>query len=207
MSKPNTKFREAIQQEPDPEWDKYVKDVKALLRKFYIKNISEWISKRGNIVKDNDGDAFLTMLATYYDEYRRENTAARLLNDWIMTNDPDSFIDDTSDRGYLSDRKIFVANKPAESKKSESEQVSWVDDFDMTPAAHDRLYNALMKNPKGFTGGDAGYMLAEFVKDHKDLILAKFIQDVTLDLEDSLYAVGNKYEWMEACFDRAVENM
>lgn len=94
-----------------------------------------------------------------------------------------------------------------ESKKSESEQVCWDDDFDMTSAAHDRLYNAIMKNPKGFTGGDAGYMLAEFVKDHKDLILAKFIQDVTLDLDHALYAVDNKYEWMEACFDRAVENM
>ena len=94
-----------------------------------------------------------------------------------------------------------------ESKKSESKQVSWDDDLDMTTFAHDRLYNALMKKPKGFTGGDAGYMLAEFVKDHKDLILAKFVQDVTLDLEDSLYAVGDKYEWMEACFDRAVENM
>jgi len=207
MSKLNIKCREAVQQEPDPESDKFEKDVMALLRKRYIKNFSKWLAKRGKVVTDKDGNHFVNMLATYYDEERSVSKAAGLLNDWIMANDSASFADDPSDAGFYLDRKIFVANKPAESKKSESEQVSWDDDFDMTTAAHDRLYNALMKNPKGFTGGDAGYMLAEFVKDHKDLILAKFIQDVTLDLEDSLYAVGNKYEWMEACFDRAVENM
>lgn len=126
--------------------------------------------------------------------------------------------DEMVKRGWLEPNSINLTDKGEEeaknwihlcqeSKKSESEQVSWDDDFDMTSAAHDRLYNAIMKNPKGFTGGDAGYMLAEFVKDHKDLILAKFIQDVTLDLDHALYAVDNKYEWMEACFDRAVENM
>lgn len=126
--------------------------------------------------------------------------------------------DEMVKRGWLEPNSINLTSKGEEeaknwihlcqeSKKSESEQVRWDDDFDMTSAAHDRLYNEIMKNPKGLTGGDAGYMLAEFVKDHKDLILAKFIQDVTLDLDHALYAVDNKYEWMEACFDRAVENM
>lgn len=171
---------------------------------------SEWVVK----FKTNDGSPYTMKIVGAEDE----DQAWKMALENAVKNGGGDLIDKTAPLNidYIQkwESKVREANAIPdktllcqESKKSESEQISWDDDFDMTSAAHDRLYNAIMKNPKGFTGGDAGYMLAEFVKDHKDLILAKFIQDVTLDLDHALYAVDNKYEWMEACFDRAVENM
>ena len=116
MSKMTIKLREATQFATDPESDKFEKDVVALLRRRYIKNFSKWLAKRGKVVTDKDGNHFVNMLATYYDEERSVSKTAGLLNDWIMANDSASFADDPSDAGFYLDRKVFTDGKPSEAK-------------------------------------------------------------------------------------------
>lgn len=141
MSKMTIKLRESTPFATDPESDKFEKDVMALLRKRYIKNFSKWLAKRGKVVTDKDGNHFVNMLATYYDEERSVSKAAGLLNDWIMANDSASFADDPSDAGFYLDRKVFADGKPSEAKQNE--------DFE-TPKSKEDLIRAVEKIREGW---------------------------------------------------------
>lgn len=141
MSKMTIKLREATQFATDPESDKFEKDVMALLRKRYIKNFSKWLAKRGKVVTDKDGNHFVNMLATYYDEERSVSKTAGLLNDWIMANDSASFADDPSDAGFYLDRKVFADGKPSEAKQNE--------DFEK-PKSKEDLIRAVEKIREGW---------------------------------------------------------
>ena len=104
-----------IETEKDPEWDKYYHDVKVFIGKHYIKNIVEWIKKRGDTIEDDEGNKFLTMVATYYDEERSVARAAKLLSDWVTTNDWQHTEFDDDPKSPL-ERQIMLFDKPSESK-------------------------------------------------------------------------------------------
>jgi len=141
--------------EKDPEWDAYKNKVKQLIRNNYITNITDWIKQRGNIVKDADGNAFINMLATCYDQYDKENRAAHFLYNWIKDNDPDYFVDDTMGKGVI----LFVPNKPnSESKKSEGRVSPYLVDV-----AH-----KILKDEYGWTASTTDEV-AEWLADHKSV--------------------------------------
>ena len=141
--------------EKDPEWDAYKNKVKQLIRNNYLTNITDWIKQRGNIVKDADGNAFINMLATCYDQYDKENRAAHFLYNWIKDNDPDYFVDDTMGKGVI----LFVPNKPnSESKKSEGRVSPYLVDV-----AH-----KILKDEYGWTASTTDEV-AEWLADHKSV--------------------------------------
>lgn len=109
-----------LEQEKDPEWDKFYHDVKVFIGKYYIKNIVEWIRKRGNTIEDDEGNKFLNMVATYYDEERSVAMAAKLLSDWVTTND---WQHTDFDDGKI-DRQIMLFDKPSESKVKSKMKIS-----------------------------------------------------------------------------------
>lgn len=47
----------------------------------------EWVRKRGNTITDDEGNQFINMVATYYDENMQVARAAKRLSDWVTTND------------------------------------------------------------------------------------------------------------------------
>lgn len=110
------KLHEASQK--DPEWDKYLHDVKVFIGKHYIKNIMEWVRKRGNTIKDEEGNQFINMVASCYDEDMRVANAAKLLSDWVTTNDWQHTEWDDDPKSPL-ERQIMLFDSPTESKKNE----------------------------------------------------------------------------------------
>ena len=111
----------------DPEWNKYLHDVKMFIGKHYIKNIVEWVRKRGNTIKDEEGNQFINMVASCYDEDMRVAKAAKLLSDWVTTNDHQHTEWDAGPKSPL-ERQIMLFDNPAESKKNEKSYLLDADD-------------------------------------------------------------------------------
>lgn len=124
----NLKIKVQEVSQKDPEWDKYLHDVKVFIGKHYIKNIMEWVRKRGNTIKDEEGNQFINMVASCYDEDMRVAKAAKLLSDWVTTNDHQHTEWDEDPKSPL-ERQIMLFDSPAESKKNEdaSDELQGID--------------------------------------------------------------------------------
>ena len=123
LKKKESLTKEASQK--DPEWDKYLHDVKVFIGKHYIKNIMEWVRKRGNTIKDEEGNQFINMVASCYDADMRVAKAAKLLSEWVTTNDHQHTEWDGDPKSPL-ERQIMLFDSPAESKKNEDASLDGV---------------------------------------------------------------------------------
>lgn len=70
-----------------PEFKKFYHDVRVCVSKKYIKNISEWISKMGDKVTDEDGHHVADIVQGCYDNKLSVQDSAINVGVWISVND------------------------------------------------------------------------------------------------------------------------
>ena len=178
--------------ETDPEWDKFCHDVKVFIGKYYIKNIVEWIRKRGNTIEDDEGNKYLNMMATYYDEERSVAKAAKLLSDWVTTND---WQHTEFDDGKI-DRQIMLFDKPSENKMKIK-----VHEASDKRSLRNKIYTAL-KPINGKYYSDENWQV---VSDFKRIVEPLLPENLVLDLycRDGGYRTSRDgtAKWKEYDFD------